>query len=106
MDTKKIESYLGFAIKAGKAALGLNTIETIKKGVYCILLEEAAAKNSQKQARKLSARFACPLVVIGGLGALVKREGCKVVALQEQSLAGAILSEAKKQGISIEGVIG
>ena len=106
MDTKKIEAYLGFALRANKLALGLNTIETLKKGVYCILLEEDAANNSQKQARKLRARLNCPLVVIKGLGALTKREGCKVAALQDESLAGAILSEAKKQGISIEGVIG
>ena len=106
MDTKKIESYLGFALRAGRLALGLNTIETIKKGVYCMLLEEAAAKNSQKQARKLRARLDCPLIVIKDLGALVKREGCKVVALQDESLAGAILSEAEKQGILIEGAIG
>ena len=106
MDTKKIEAYLGFALRANRLALGLNTIETLKKGVYCILLEEDAAKNSYKQARKLRARHNCPLVIVKGLGALVKREGCKVVALQDESLAGAILDEAKKQGISIEGVIG
>ena len=106
MDARKIESYLGFALRAGKLALGLNNIETLKKGVYCILLDEEAQKNSQKQARKLQERFSCPLVVIKGLGALLKREGCKVAALQDVSLAGAILGEAKEQGICIEGAIG
>ena len=106
VDVTKIESYLGFALRAGKLALGLNTVETLKKGVYCILLDEGAAKNSQKQARKQAVRLSCPLIVIKDLGALVKREGCRVVALQEESLAGAILHEAERQGISIEGAIG
>ena len=106
MDAKKIESYLGFAIKAGKLVMGLNSIETLKKGVFCMLLDEGAQKNSQKQARKLAVRLSCPLVIIKDLGALVKREGCKVVAIKDSSLAGAILREAETQGISIEGVIG
>ncbi len=104
--TNKIEAYLGFSLRAGSAVLGLNSIETLKKGVCCLLLDGGAAKNSQKQARKLSERFACPLIVIEGLGALIKREGCKVIAIKDPSLAGAILREAGEQGISIEGVIG
>ena len=106
MDARKIESYLGFALKAKKLVLGLNSIETIRKGVYCILLDGDAQKNSQKQARKEATRLTCPLIIVKGLGALVKREGIKVIAVKDFSLAGAILSEAEKQGISIEGVIG
>ena len=106
MDTRKIEAYLGFAIRAGKLVMGLNSIEALKKGVYCMLLDEGAQKNSQKQSRKLSARLHCPLIVIAGLSALVRRESCKVVAVKDSSLAGAILREAGEQGISIEGVIG
>lgn len=106
MDEKKIESYLGFAFRAGKVTLGLNSIETLKKGVYCMLLDQDAQKNSQKQARKEATRLSCPLVIVKGLGALVKREGIKVIAVKDFSLAGAILSEAEKQGISIEGAIG
>ena len=106
MDVKKIESYLGFALRAGKVTLGLNSVETLNKGVFCILLDEDAQKNSQKQARKLREKLACPLIVIKDLGALVKREGIKVAAVKDFSLAGAILSEAEKQGISMEGAIG
>ena len=106
MDVKKIESYLGFALRAGKVTLGLNSVETLNKGVFCMLLDEDAQKNSQKQARKLREKLACPLIVIKDLGALVKREGIKVAAVKDFSLAGAILSEAEKQGISIEGAIG
>ena len=106
MDGNKIEAYLGFALRAGKLVLGLNSIQTIKKGVYCLLLDEGAAKNSHKEARKLKERFACPLIIIKDLGALIKREGCKVAALKDSSLAEAVLREAGDKGISIEGAIG
>ena len=106
MNAAKIESYLGFALRAGKVTLGLNSIEALKKGVYCMLLDAGAQKNSQKQARKLRERLRCPLVIVEDLGTLVKREGCKVVAVRDQSLAGAIVHEAGEQGILIEGAIG
>ena len=106
MNGNKIEAYLGFALRAGKLTLGLNSIETLKKGVCCLLLDEGAAKNSHKEARKLKVRFACPLIIVKDLGALIKREGCKVAAVKDSSLADAILKEAGEQGISIEGAIG
>lgn len=106
MNGNKIEAYLGFALRAGKLVLGLNSIETVKKGVYCLLLDEGAAKNSYKEARKLKAKFACPLIIIKDLGALIKREGCKLTAVKDSSLAEAILREAGEKGISIEGAIG
>lgn len=106
MAENKIEAYLGFALRAGKAALGLNSIETVKKGIFCLLLDGRAAKNSQKQARKLSARFACPLITVGDLGALAKREGCKIIAIKDSSLAQAILRAAGEGGIPIEGANG
>lgn len=106
MDGNKIEAYLGFALRAGKLVLGLNSIETIKKGVYCLLLDEGAAKNSHKEARKLKEKFDCPLLIIRDLGALMKREGCKLAAVKDSSLAEAILREAGDKGISIEGAIG
>ena len=106
MDAKKIETYLGFALRAGKLTLGLNSVEALKKGVYCMLLDEGAQKNSQKQARKQAVRLRCPLIIVQDLGALIKREGYKVVAVKDSSLADAILREASEQGISIEGAIG
>lgn len=106
MEGNKIEAYLGFALKAGRLVLGLNSIETLKKGVYCLLLDEGAAKNSHKSARRLKIRFACPLIITKDLGALVKREGCKLAAVKDFSLAEAILREAGDKGMTIEGAIG
>ena len=106
MDTHKIATYLGFALKAGKVTLGINAARTLKKGVTCLLLDEGTASNSKKQVKKLRARLCCPLIEVENLGALVCRQGCKLAAVRDLSLADAILKEAEKQGISVEGVIG
>ena len=106
VDGNKIEAYLGFALRAGKAVLGLNSIEAVKKGICCLLLDEDAAKNSRKEAEKFRVKFSCPLIIIKDLGARIRREGCKVVAIKDSSLAGAIIREAGAQGMTIEGAIG
>ena len=102
----KIESYIGFALRAGKVTLGVNAIQTVKRGVYCLLLDMSTAKNSRKEIEKTRVRFACPLVEVENLGALVNKEGCKAAAIKDISLAGAIVREAGERGLRIEGVIG
>ncbi len=106
VDGNKIETYVGFALRAGKVTLGVNAIQTVKKGVYCLLLDRGTAKNSRKEIEKTRTRFDCPLVEVDDLGALVRKEGCKAAAIKDISLAGAIVREAGAQGLTIEGVIG
>lgn len=97
MDANKIKSYVGFARRAGKLSLGVNAIKTVKKGVYCLLIDKSTAKNSRKEAEKLSVRFACPLLEVEDLGSLAGRDGCKVAAIKDISLAGAIIKEAREK---------
>ena len=42
----KVRSYIGFCIKSGKITLGSNAIATLKGGVYLLILDGKAAKNS------------------------------------------------------------
>lgn len=95
MDANKIKAYVGFARRAGKLSLGVNAIAAVKKGVYCLLIDKSTAKNSRKEAEKLSMRFACPLIEVENLGELTGRDGCKVAAIKDNSLAGAIVKEAR-----------
>ncbi len=106
MNTDKIATYLGFALRAGKVTLGINAAQTLKKGVSLLLLDKSTAENSKKEARKLRAKFSCPLIELEEPGALLKRQGVKLIAVKDASLAGAIISEARAQGISVEGAIG
>ena len=49
MQTDKVRSYLGFARRAGKLTLGVNGAATLKKGVFLLLADHSAAKNTQKE---------------------------------------------------------
>lgn len=91
----KVETYLGFCLRARKIALGGGTIDTLKKGVYLVLVCSTAAENTFKLAIKYKNRFSCPLIVCkSGLENAVHREGCKLAAVRDSELARAIIESA------------
>lgn len=90
----KISAYLGFSIKSGNLTMGFNAVETVKKGVYLLIVCHTASENSQKQARKLQQKFLCPLIVCEGdtLENVIKKPLCKFVAVRDRKLAQALLA--------------
>ena len=93
----KIITYLGFCIKSGKIAFGLDNAEK-KKKIFLLLYDRSLSDNSTKQAQKLAAKQKCDVLVYGqSLGGLLHRDGCKLVAVTDQSLANAIRSAADGQ---------
>lgn len=95
MQTDKVRSYLGFARRAGKLTLGVNASATLKKGVYLLLADKTAAKNSQKEILKLQQKLSCPLLYCEDLEGLTGKAGCKLAAVREEHLAAAIVREMK-----------
>lgn len=97
-ENPKIASYLGFCVRSGKIAFGVDGAEALKKGVFLLIADGALKEHSLKTMMKLKDKFACPLVVTGEnrLGELLRRPAVKAVAIKEKNLAGAILAEAKK----------
>ena len=92
MTKSKIESYIGFAIRARKIRLGSGAISTLRGGVDLLILDGTAAKNSQRLALKFKNRFSCPLIVCeSGFSDLVGKPDCKLAAICDKSLSGAIL---------------
>lgn len=92
MANGKIESYIGFAIRARKIRLGSGAISTLRDGVELLIMDGTAAKNSQRLALKFKNRFCCPLVVCeSGFDKIVNKPECKIAAICDKSLAGAIL---------------
>ena len=88
----KVESYLGFCIRARKIALGSGTIATLKNGVYLIIVCSTASENTFKLAIKYKNRICCPLIACKSrLENDVHKEGCKVAAVRDTELAHAIL---------------
>ncbi|MDE6000950.1 MAG: hypothetical protein K2G96_01295, partial [Clostridia bacterium] len=92
MAQSKVKTYVGFCIKARKIALGAGAIESLKGGVYLLLMDGSAAKNSQRLALKYKNRFSCPLLVCkDGFEEVVNKPTCKIAAVRDKSLADAIL---------------
>lgn len=88
----RIETFIGFSIKSGKIALGSGAIGTLRGGVFLIILDGTAAKNSVRLALKFKNRFSCPLLICEqGFEEAVNKVGCKIAAIRDRELAGAIL---------------
>lgn len=93
MAQSKVQSYIGFCKRARKITLGSSAIGTLKGGVYLLLLDKNAAKNSLRYALKYKRKFNCPLLVCGdNFEALVGKPNCRLAAIQEKNLAEAILN--------------
>lgn len=92
MGQSKINAYIGFCLRARKITLGAGGILALKKGVYLIIFDGTAAKNTVRLAEKCARSFSCPAVVCkSGFGQAVNREGCRIAAITDESLSRAIL---------------
>lgn len=88
----KIETYIGFCLKARKISLGTGTVDLLKKGVYLIIVCSTASENAKKLAIKFKNRFSCPLIQCNiGLENVVHKEDCKIAAVRDENLARAIM---------------
>lgn len=94
MEKNKIETYLGFCIRAGKIVFGVDRLEKQKKGVYLIIVDGGVGKNSLKPALLAKTRLRCPMITSenGVLGETLHRPAVKVAAITDEHLATAILS--------------
>ena len=92
MEKSKVLTFIGFSIRARKLRAGINAIATLKKANLLIICQ-TAAKNSFDEAIKLCKKFNAPLIVSKTykVEELVKKENCKLVAIQDESLGNAIL---------------
>ena len=92
MAQSKVKTYIGFCIKSRKIALGAGAIDTLKGGVYLLIVDGAAAKNSQRLALKYKNRFSCPLLICKeNFEEVVNKPLCRIAAVKDKNLADAIL---------------
>ncbi len=99
LQRSKCASYLGFARRAGKLTLGVNGVGTLKKGVYLLVADESAQKNSRKEIEKLQKKFSCPLLFVSGLEEMVGKAGCKLAAVRDEGFSKAILGAHPTESI-------
>ena len=99
MESKsKAETFIGFAVRAGKFRSGANTLATLKKA-YLVIVCESAAENTVKAALKYGAKYHAPVFVTSGiaLSDLAHKEGIKIAAITDFSLAKAVINDAAPQ---------
>lgn len=91
INTTKIKSYIGFAIKMRKATFGVDGIKTFNKKIYIVLYDESLAYNSRKKLCDFcdNKNIKCQMVDFS-LSELTKRANVKAVAISDMSLGNAI----------------
>ena len=92
MAKSKVETYLGFCVRSGKIIYGVDNVESAKKGVYLLLVDEKLGANSLKVVVKAQEKLACPLLIVkeGVLSEYLHRPTVKTVGIKEKNLAAAI----------------
>lgn len=92
MTNSKIESYLGFALKANKVLKGQYLIENARR-VFVVISCESASPRSRKEAVILAKRFKVPIFATKGktLEDIVNKKDCKMIAVTDESLGRAII---------------
>lgn len=98
MANSKVITYLGFAYKAGKATLGTDRIEMLKRAPEFVLVDRSLSENSKSKMRSVAERFKISVYETDGLGELLHRPACKAVAVSEKNLAEALKKEMDQDG--------
>lgn len=92
---KRVLTMLGFAVRAGQAAIGGEmSVALIRKDMAAAAaLDAGASENTKKRVRDACAYRHVPLVVLeeGALGRAIGKEGCAAVAVKPGKLARAIV---------------
>ena len=92
MVKSKIQTYLGFCVRARKIVYGTDEIETQKKSVFLIVFDETLSENSLKNLYKTSERLGCPVIKAkkDALANALFKPAVKAVAVKDKNLANAI----------------
>lgn len=91
----KVDSLLGFAVKAGKLLYGSDTLETTRKTIYLAVLCATTAENTRKKVLALAAKKNIPVLEAqNALEDTVTRRNCKVIAVTDRQMADAMQAYA------------
>ena len=88
----KVETFIGFSMRARKCKIGVNAIATLKRANLLILCKSASEntkKDAIKLARKLNAKLI--LTVSKNLSDYTHVENGKLIAILDRELANAIM---------------
>jgi hypothetical protein len=89
LNSDKIKSYIGFAVKKGSVVYGLDSLELYRKKVHIVLYSPLLAENSLKKLKAEVVRFKCECHLFDTLSDTL-RKNCKVLGITDKSLADAV----------------
>ncbi len=88
----KINSYVGFAIKARKILVGQSQIKQNKtKQIHCILVCSSASDNLKDLAKNVAEKFGAEVIIVNDLEQITHKDGIKIIAITDESLGKAII---------------
>lgn len=110
MDKKsKTETFIGFALRAGKYRIGLNSVQSLKRA-NVIVVCKTASDNTKKLSLKIAAALHCKMYVTKNqtLSELTHIEGVKIIAITDKNLAAALInnSEGELTIFNLENIYG
>ncbi len=103
---QKNDAYLGFAVKTGRITYGGELVSRLKKGVYLVVIDASAQKNTTNTAFNVARKFNVPVMVCDHLDSAANKKDCKIVAVRDKNLAEAMIKnvgEAYKITEAIDG---
>ncbi len=103
MEKSKVETYLGFCIRARKIIFGAELISRQKKGIKLLMVDGGTGASTLKTIVNAGRVHGCPILEteVGALGALTHRPAVKGLAVTDEQLAKAILSVADGENIKL-----
>ncbi len=95
MKPDKVSSYIGIALKAGRASRGLFAVErdVKRKKAFLVIVAKDASDNTKKDFSNMCAYYETPLVFLKSkdeLGRITGREYCACVAINDEGIAKAL----------------
>lgn len=93
MQKDKIDTLLGFAVKAGKLIYGADNLDTIRKRIFLIIMCASTADNTREKVIQSALKRKVPLVIaLKPLQDILYKQNCKIAALQDEQMANAIMN--------------
>lgn len=108
MEKSKILTYIGFALRARKVRQGVNAVQSLQKSVKVLILCKTASRNTFDEAVKIAKRLNSTLIISVDVKIedVVKKEHCKLIAIEEDELAKAILNNLDSHFVKYSGGYG
>ncbi len=99
----KAETFIGFAMRAGKFKIGTNACFTLRRA-NLIIVCSSASENAVKDGKKLANRFHCPIIKTTDnlLSFYTHKDNGKIMAITDKDFAKLIIDNKEKEFIEIE----